>query len=106
MSVKDLQRNCLRDVNIKKGGASEAPPSNEQGTISALWNIVAERGQEHLVNGLGGNGDSSVVVSRPTHLGNVGILQAPLQPALGPLVELVPEADGAFLDEADVASAA
>jgi hypothetical protein len=72
-----------------------------------LWNVVAKRGEQHVVHGLGRNahGRGDAVVARPPGLGDVGVLDAPTHSALRPGINLVPEADGAFSDRLDVSGA-
>src|SRR5260370_26007488 len=75
-----------------------------------LRNVVAERGEDHVVDALWrdrGRRRSgwSASGSRPSRLGYIGVLHSELEAALRTLVELVPETDSAFLDEADVAGA-
>src|SRR5438445_6794110 len=72
-----------------------------------LWNVVAERGEQHVVHGLGRNAHCrrDAVVARPPGLGDVGVLDAPTHSALRSGIDLVPEADSAFGDSPDVAGA-
>src|SRR5260370_11962547 len=75
-----------------------------------LRNVVAERGEDHVVDALWrdrGRRRSgwSASGSRPSRLGYIGVLHSELEAALGTLVELVPEAERAFLDQADIAGA-
>src|SRR5262249_20766897 len=70
--------------------------------LPGLWEVVAERGEYHVVGGLrpltyaeAGCGQSSRcragagIVPRPGILRDVGILNAPLDTALRPIVDLV-----------------
>ncbi len=66
-----------------------------------LRQVIAERGPHHVVDGLGSDARSA----GPAGLGYVGVLDAPAHATLRTLVELVPEPESAFLDEADVARA-
>src|SRR5258706_6211997 len=84
-----------------------APKRKER---AASWNVVAERGKNHIVDGLGADAHGRCgrrgfgnAIARPGVLGDVGVLHSELKAALRTLVELVPEAERAFLDEADVA---
>src|SRR6266849_2926940 len=76
-----------------------------------LRQVIAERGEDHVVHGLGANtwpghtGRGVKIIPGPAHLDEVGVLHAPLHAALRALVELMPEADGAFDDLVDVAGA-
>jgi hypothetical protein len=81
------------------------------GTTAIAWpglrQVIAEGGKDHVVNRLRSESDGSrrVVVPAPSVLHKVGVLDAPPQTALRSLINLVPEADRAFLDVAKVASA-
>src|SRR5258706_12845206 len=66
-----------------------------------LRQVIAERGEPHVVDGLGLNPSRP----GPAALGYVRVLETPTDSTLGALVHLMPEAQGAFLDEADVARA-
>src|SRR5882762_8630724 len=96
---------------IKKGGALRAPPfldprgGASRGT-SGLGNVVAERSEHHVVVALRSDTDGGIaIVAGPSALGEIGILHAQLHATLWTRVELVPEAESTFLDEADVTSA-
>src|SRR5882724_3669144 len=96
-----------------KGDALWAPPlpsSPGEGRSRLpfkLWNVVAERGEQHVVHGLGRNAHCrrDAVVARPPGLGDVGVLDTPTHSALRPGIDLVPEADSAFGDSPNVAGA-
>src|SRR5579864_8258650 len=73
-----------------------------------LREVVAEGGPCHVVVGFGGDGGAAswyTASAGPGVLGYVGILDAELNATLRALVKLVPEAESAFLDDADVAGA-
>src|SRR5258708_35716986 len=101
-------------IKAAKAAPSKAPPSScpKKGASSitlGLWNVIAERGEDHVVVSLGadanwyrGRRSFGNAIARPGVLGDVGVLHAELEAALRTLVELVPEAERAFLDEADV----
>src|ERR1700739_5136966 len=74
---------------------------------SVLRNIVAERSEQHVVHGLRRNAHRrrDAVVTGPSGLRDVGILNAPPNSALRSGINLVPEADGAFGDRPTVARA-
>src|SRR6516165_7110326 len=73
-----------------------------------LRQVIAEGGEHHVVNGLGTDAWSArreSTAARPTVANQVRILDAPAQTTLRTLIGLVPEADGAFLEVAQVACA-
>src|SRR5215468_4421059 len=70
-------------------------------SIPRSGNVVAERGEQHVVDGLG----RDAVRTRPSGLRQIGILQTPPESALRPLVHLVPETEAAFQDGPDIAGA-
>src|SRR5258708_14177535 len=79
--------------------------SHGKRTVS-LRDVVAEGGEHHIVNGVWRNSKAyAAPLGRPCILDHVGILDAPLQSALRPLVILVPKADGAFNDVLHIAIA-
>jgi hypothetical protein len=106
--IKEVQRN--KSTEKKKGSPGEATlllpylrrrlPELTQGH-SGLREVVAERSPDHVVDGLWRNASGT----RPSRLGYVGVLQAPLYAALGAVVELMPEAQGGFHYVADVSRA-
>src|SRR5262249_13342559 len=72
--------------------------------LPGLGEVVAERGEHHVFDALGAVANSETcgrqgsrgrvgagVVSRPSILRKVGVLNAPLETALRSVVELVPE---------------
>src|SRR6266849_225963 len=75
-----------------------------------LRQVIAERSEQHVVDGVRakarpGSGVTGVVVPRPGILRQIRVLHTPLHAALRTVVELVPEAEGAFDNVVDVASA-
>src|SRR6266478_471540 len=73
-----------------------------------LRNVIAQRGEDHVVDSLWrdrGPTGCHASGSGPSRLGYVGVLHAELKAAFRSLVELVPEAESAFLDKADVSGA-
>ena len=89
----------------EKGGSQGAALRHSLDFL--LRQVVAEGSEEHVVYGVGTNGRRAgqAVTSRPTGPFHVGPLQAPLDSALLALVNLVPEAQGAFHDVASIARA-
>src|SRR5205814_5206019 len=77
-----------------------------------LGQVIAERGPDHVVDGVRTNtgpchaSGGIEVVAGPAVLGDVGVSQTPLQATFGSIVDLMPEAKGAFDDMVDVAGAA
>src|SRR5260370_24927189 len=70
-------------------------------TDQGLGNVIAERRPDHVVHGVGRCADCCCAGSgnsRPAVPVEVGVRNAPLDAALFALVELVPEAEGAFTD--------
>ncbi len=89
-----------RFILVPRGGASRF--------TLVLRNVIAERGEDHIVIGLGTDGeagDGYAAGAGPGILGEVGVLHAELDTALRASVEPIPEAQSAFLDDADVAGA-
>src|ERR1700726_3169114 len=72
-----------------------------------LWQVIAERSPDHVVNGLRINRKCSrhVVVARPGALGEVRVLHAPLNAAFRSVIEPVPKADSALDNVASVSCA-
>jgi len=74
-----------------------------------LRNVVTERGEEHIVDALRGDPRSScrrqTATAGPCELLKIGILQTPLQTAFRSRAYFVPEADCAFDNVANIASA-
>src|SRR5271165_2878579 len=97
----------------KKRRPENEPPSSvtrcQAPAARGLREIVAEGREQHIVHGLGRDlrhaGRKLSAVARPGILGEVRILHAKLEAALRSLVKPVPEAQSAFLDDADIASA-
>src|SRR5258708_18942569 len=76
------------------------PPGEERSAIArpGLRQVIAEGGEDHVVDGL----RLDAPRPRPAALRDVGVLETPANSTLRALVHLMPEAQGAFLDKADV----
>src|SRR5579864_9358568 len=85
-------------ASIPTGGTGRDCLAFVQG---GLRQVIAERGPNHVVNGLGLNATRA----GPGISAEVGVLNAPAEAAMGALVDLVPEAEGSFVDEARIAGA-
>src|SRR5258708_7843695 len=84
------------------------PPGEGRAAFACrLRQVIAERGENHVVHGLRGDWRCSCAASRtgPSDFGNVGVLDTPLDSALWTGIGFVPEAKGSLLDKANVASA-
>src|SRR5271165_5856913 len=97
----------------KKRRPENEPPSSvtrcQPPASRGLREIVAEGREQHIVHGLGRDlrhtRRKRSAVAGPGVLGEVRILHAELEAALRSLVEPIPEAESAFLNNADIASA-
>ena len=91
---------------IERGSREKLPPCRN-GCCLGLRQIVAERGPDHIVDGMRGEagGRTNTVAAGPSVAGEVRVLQTPLEPALFALVDFVPEAEGGFIDVPCVARA-
>src|SRR5579864_5122031 len=85
-------------ASIPTGGTGRDCLAFVQG---GLRQVIAERGPNHVVNGLGLNATRA----GPGISAEVRVLNAPAEAAVGALVDLVPEAEGPFVDEASIPSA-
>src|SRR5207302_9324336 len=87
----------------KKASAERGTPRRRKSASSRQ--VVAERGPDHVVDGLGRDVDRAVVAARPAILLEVGVGQSPANAALRTLIDAMPESNRSFLNEADVAGA-
>src|SRR5712664_4006055 len=97
--------------HIRKGATRRAAPllSNYCRILHPeLGQVITEGGFHHVVNRLRRDGRCTGGYSartRPAHFVDVGVLNTPLNAALFALVKLVPEAERAFPDVSNIASA-
>src|SRR5262249_22428848 len=108
--LPSFQKAGLSMKQNKKGSSVKSCPlsalrGETDNCPARLREHVTERCQDHVFDGLGRNAGVRriVVVARPAGLGDVGVLDAPANAAFGTLVNLVPKADAAFKNVADVA---
>src|SRR5215472_12724434 len=115
-SVIILQPTAKTGKN-KKGGSEEPPlvraiaapssPYRRDGaklpgfSPKGLRQVIAERGPKHVVDGLG----LKAAGTGPSVFAEVRVLNAPAEAAFWPLVDLVPEAQSSFIDEAGIPGA-
>src|SRR5580704_4043361 len=96
-----------------KGGSLRSRPFSvlpeEAGSLLRyrLRDVVAEGRKHHVVHSLWRDTHRGgyAVVARPGIPGEVGVLDAPAETALGTLVQLVPETQRAFHDYSSIAGA-
>src|SRR4029077_11178695 len=89
---------------IERGSFEKLPPCRN-GYCLGLRQVVAERGPDHIVDGMRGEagGRGNAVAAGPSVAGEVRVLQTPLESALFALVDFVPKAEGGFIDVPGVA---
>src|SRR5580658_367988 len=73
--------------------------------MRVLRQVIAQRREHHVVDSVRTNSTARGVHTGPRMSGNTGILRAPLEAALGSIVDAVAEANGALKDGAGVAVA-
>src|ERR1700722_9290126 len=97
----------IRAEANKKGHPGGCPSRGGGGYC--LWQVIAERGPEHVVYAFGGDTVGAIAGNhraRPAFAQGVGVLHAQAHAAIVATVEVIPVAKGTFLDVFGLSAAA